>query len=49
MPMSYKVLLKIASLLALAGAVYSMMLGNLVISIINLIVGIICYISSTKY
>jgi hypothetical protein len=47
--MSYKVLLKIASLLALAGAVYSMMLGNLLLAIINLIVAVIVYFSSTKY
>ena len=47
--MSYKVLLQIASLLAFTGAVYSMIFGSLVISILSLIISAICFFSSKKF
>ena len=47
--MSNKVLLKLASLLAFVGAIYSMILGNFLLSILSLIISGICYFGSTKY
>jgi hypothetical protein len=47
--MSHKALLQIAALLAFAGAVYSMIFGSLVISILNLIISGICFFSSRKF
>jgi hypothetical protein len=47
--MSNKALLQIAALLAFTGSVYSMILGNLIISILSLIISAILFFSSRKF
>jgi hypothetical protein len=46
--MSNKTILKLAALLALTGAIYSMIIGGFVISIFSLIIAILCYLGSKK-